>query len=107
MQRKCRRMVIALLLTMAFTAVIQSQAVIQQAVLVEMTKMTGNGALITEWPLIQGVMNFPAPLRHQLALSDAELAAALSSETNDERTRIRRHLAKALGLTEGLQRLPH
>jgi HEAT repeat protein len=73
-----------------------------QVLVTEMARLTSDGRLIADWPLIQALLNLPEPLRRQLALSDAELAEAVSltRDAANERHKIRRKVAGSLGLAE-------
>src|SRR5262245_42085687 len=80
----------------------QSQTAIEpqpQAFVAEMAKLTSDGSLITDWPLIQSLSKLPESMRRQLNLNDAELAevASLTRDTTNERRRIRLHVASSLG----------
>jgi len=112
-----RKLTVVSLLAMAVAMVIQPQVFDKpvasqpsqtasklhpQILVAEMAKLTSDGSLITDWPLIQALMNLPDPLRRQLNLNDAELAEAASGarDATNERRRIRLHVATSLGLAE-------
>ncbi|MGH9938781.1 MAG: HEAT repeat domain-containing protein [Blastocatellia bacterium] len=83
----------------------QSQIAIKlqpQILVTEIAKLTSDGSLITDWPLIRALMNLPESLRRQLNLNDAELAEVASGarDTTDDRRGIRLHVASSLGLAE-------
>jgi HEAT repeat protein len=83
----------------------QSQTAIKlqpQVLVDEMAKLTSDGSLITDWPLIQSLSKLPESMRRQLNLNDAELAEVAShgQDTTNERRRIRLHVATSLGLAD-------